>query len=307
MEYLLLLVGFVLLIKGADVFVDGSSSIATLMKIPQFIIGLTIVSFGTSAPEAAVSISAGISGSNEISIGNVIGSNMFNLLMVVGVCSVIADMSVEKSIKKFDFPFSIVITALTVLLCAFDRKLGRLDGLVLLAVFAGYLFVTIRKAIRNKTQDEAGKKMSPLKSIIFIIVGLAAVVFGGDLVVDNAVIIAGNLGMSQTLIGLTVIAMGTSLPELVTSVVAAKKGENGLALGNVVGSNLFNFLFVLATSVTISPIPVQMSAIIDLCILIVVSIVMLLMIAKDSKYTRPEGIAAVLMYAAYTAYIIYRN
>ncbi len=307
MEYLLLLVGFVLLIKGADIFVDGSSAIATLMKIPQFIIGLTIVSFGTSAPEAAVSISAGISGSNEISIGNVIGSNIFNLLMVVGVCSIISNMNVEKAIKKFDFPFSIALVILTVLLCAFDNRLDRLDGIILIAVFAFYMFKTIRTALKNKVQEEAAKKMSPIKSVIFIVLGLFAVVFGGDLVVDNAVIIAGKLGMSETLIALTIVAMGTSLPELVTSIVAAKKGENGLALGNVVGSNIFNFLFVLAASVTISPIAVKMSSIIDMCILVVVSIVMLVMILKDNKYTRPNGIIAVAMYAAYTAYIFYRN
>ena len=306
MEYLWLLLGFVLLIKGADVFVDGSSSIAKLMKIPQFIIGLTIVSFGTSAPEAAVSISASITGNNEISIGNVIGSNLFNLLMVVGVCSIISPMLVDKNIKKFDFPFSILIAAVTLVMCL-DKELSRLDGIILLVIFAFYLFKTIRTALKNKTEEEEGKKLSPLLSIIFIVAGLAAVVIGGDLVVDNAVIIAGNLGMSKTLIGLTVIALGTSLPELVTSIVAARKGENGLALGNVVGSNIFNILFVLAMSVTISPIPILTASIIDTAVLIAVSIVMLLMIVKDDKYSRLNGIIAVLMYAAYTAYIIYRN
>lgn len=306
MEYLLLIVGFVLLIKGADIFVDGSSSVAKLMKIPQFIIGLTIVSMGTSAPEAAVSISASLAGNNEISIGNVIGSNLFNLLMVVGICSIISPMNVDKNIKKFDFPLSIILAGLTLVLCL-DNRLSRIDGIILLVLFVLYLFKTIRTALKNKTEEEDGKKMSPLKSIIFIVLGLAAVVVGGDFVVDNAVIIAENLGMSQTLIGLTIIALGTSLPELVTSIVASRKGENGLALGNVVGSNIFNILFVLAASVAISPIPVLSSAIIDLAVLIGVSIVMLLMIVKDDKYSRLNGIIAVLMYAAYTAYIIYRN
>lgn len=307
MEYLLLILGFVLLIKGADVFVDGSSSVAKLMKIPQFIIGLTIVSFGTSAPEAAVSISASIAGSNEISIGNVIGSNLFNLLMVVGICSIISPMPTDKNIKRFDFPFSIIISVLILLICL-DKELSRLDGIIMLAVFALYLFKTIRTALKNKTRDEEESgKISPLKSILFIVFGLAAVVFGGDMVVDNAVIIAGKLGMSQTLIGLTIIAIGTSLPELVTSIVAARKGENGIALGNVVGSNIFNLIFVLAASVTISPIPVLTASIIDLAVLIAVSVIMLLMIVKDDKYSRINGIIAVLMYIAFTAYIIYRN
>lgn len=306
MEYLWLLLGFVLLIKGADVFVDGSSAVAKLMKIPQFIIGLTIVSFGTSAPEAAVSISASITGNNEISIGNVIGSNIFNLLVVVGVCAIIIPMPVDKNIKKFDFPFSILVAAITLVMCL-DKELSRLDGIILLAVFAFYLFKTIRTALKNKTEEEEGKKMSALKSIIFIVAGLAAVVIGGDMVVDNSVIIAEKLGMSKTLIGLTIIAMGTSLPELVTSIVAARKGENGLALGNVVGSNIFNILFVLAMSVTISPIPILTASIIDTAVLIVTTIIMLIMVLKDDKYTRLKGIIAVLMYVAYTAYIIYRN
>lgn len=307
MEYILLIVGFVLLIKGADVFVDGSGSVARILKVPQFIIGLTVVSFGTSAPEAAVSISAGFAGSNEICLGNVIGSNMFNLLVVVGVCAAISAMPVERDIKRFDLPFSIVITA-AVLALSIDRRLSRIDGLILVALFASYLFLTIRKAVKNKTAEEDdGKKLSAVKSIIFIVIGLAAVVIGGDMVVDNAVVIAEKLGMSQTLISLTIIAMGTSLPELVTSIVASAKGENGLALGNVVGSNIFNLLFVLALSVTLNPVPVRMSSVIDLSILAVVSIIMLIMLFRKDKYSRPKGVFDLLMYIAYAVYIFIRN
>lgn len=306
MEYFLLVLGFALLIKGADIFVDGSSSAAKLLKVPQFIIGLTVVSFGTSAPEAAVSISAGFSGNNEICLGNVIGSNLFNLLVVVGVCAVISGMSVEKSIKRFDLPFSIV-AALAALLLSLDGRLSRIDGGILLLLFVFYLAKTIRTAIKSHS-DEAGEKaLSPIVSVVFIIAGLAAVVIGGDLVVDNAVVIAERLGMSQTLISLTIIAMGTSLPELVTSVVAATKGANGLAMGNVVGSNIFNLLFVLASSVVLNPCPAHMASVIDLGILIAVSAVMLAMIVKDDKYSRANGFAALIMYAAYAVYIFIRN
>lgn len=307
MEYILLIVGFVLLIKGADVFVDGSCSVARILKVPQFIIGLTVVSFGTSAPEAAVSISAGFAGSNEICLGNVIGSNMFNLLVVVGVCAAISAMPVERDIKRFDLPFSIFITAV-VLALSIDKRLSRIDGLILVALFASYLFLTIRKAVKNKTAEEDdSKKLSAVKSIIFIVIGLAAVVVGGDMVVDNAVVIAEKLGMSQTLISLTIIAMGTSLPELVTSIVASAKGENGLALGNVVGSNIFNLLFVLAFSVTLNPVPVRLSSVIDLSILAAVSIIMLLMLFRKDKYSRHKGVFALLMYVAYAVYIFIRN
>lgn len=306
MEYIWLLVGFVLLIKGADAFVDGSSSVAKLLRVPQFIIGLTVVSFGTSAPEAAVSISAGFQGSNEIVLGNVIGSNMFNLLVVVGLCSVISAMPAEKAIKRFDLPFSILITA-AILVLSIDKKLSRIDGVILLVLFAFYIFRTISSAIKNKEEGEQVKSMSAAKSLLFIALGLVAVVLGGDLVVDNAVVIAENLGMSQTLISLTVIALGTSLPELATSIIAAKKGENGLAFGNVIGSNIFNLLFVLASSVTLNPVPIKTATVIDLGILIFVSIAALLMIIKSDKFTRPKGALMLLMYIAYAVYIFIRN
>ncbi len=217
-------------------------------------------------------------------------------------------MSVERSIKIFDLPFSIIITAITLLLCL-DNRLSRIDGAIMLAVFAFYLFRTIRTAVKSHGVEEEKKEkaMSPIKSILFIVIGLAAVVFGGDLVVDNAVIIAEKLGMSEMLISLTIIAMGTSLPELVTSVVAAAKGANGLAMGNVVGSNIFNLLFVLAASVLLNPCPAQTASAIDLGLLIIASTVMLLMIVRDNKYTRLNGATALMMYAAYAAYIIIRN
>ena len=235
MMYVLLILGFVLLIKGADYFVDGASSVAKLLKIPSVIIGLTIAAIGTSAPEAAVSISAGLSGNSDIALSNVVGSNMFNLLVVLGVSAVICPMMSDQSILKRDIWWSLGATA-AVFVMMLDMKISRVEGILLLCGLVTYLVILVRSALKNRTEGEEVKTMSPLKSVICIIGGLAAVAIGGDLVVDNAVLIAQTLGMSETFIGLTIIAMGTSLPELVTSIVAAKKGDSGLALGNVVGA-----------------------------------------------------------------------
>ena len=247
MMYVLLIVGFVLLIKGADFFVEGSSSVAKLLKVPSVIIGLTIVAMGTSAPEAAVSISAGLAGSSDIALSNVIGSNIFNLLIVVGVSAIICPMATEKVIMQRDIWWSLGATV-AVLVMMIDMKVSTIEGILLLAAMVAYIVILIRAAKKNREAGEDFKTMSPIKSVIFIIGGLAAIVVGGDLVVDSACDIAAAFGMSEALIGLTIIAMGTSLPELVTSVVAAKKGESGLALGNVIGSNIFNLLFILGAA-----------------------------------------------------------
>lgn len=239
LDIILLLVGFVLLIKGADFFVDGSSSIARHIGIPAFVVGLTIVAMGTSAPEAAVSITAGIAGSNELAISNVIGSNMFNLLVVAGVCAVIKPYKVEEVMLKRDFPVNVIISALLIIMMAIGSVLGYINGIVLLVGIVTYVLFVVLKAVRHRehNEDEEIKKINPVVSVVLIIVGLAMIIFGGDLVVDNARDIATRLGLSETFIGLTIVAIGTSLPELVTSIVAAKKGESGLALGNVIGSN----------------------------------------------------------------------
>ena len=252
MEYLLLLVGFVLLVKGADFFVEGSSSLAKIMKVPSVIIGLTIVAMGTSAPEASVSINAALTGNNDIAISNVVGSNIFNGLVVVGICAFLASFKTNLDILKRDMPLNILVTFILCLMFL-DGKLNRIEGGILFAGMILYITVMIYHAIKNKSENEPEKILSLPRSIIYMIAGLAAVIFGGDLVVDKACIIATNFGVSQNFIGLTIIAIGTSLPELVTSIVATRKGDSGLALGNAIGSNIFNILFILGMSAAISP------------------------------------------------------
>lgn len=305
MEYILLIVGFVLLIKGADLFVDGASSVAAKLKVPSLIIGLTVVSIGTSLPEAAVSVSASLSGNNSISLGNVIGSNIFNLLMVVGVSSAILPIVTDRDMLKRDMPINIGVTVLLGILL-FDGNLSRLEALLLLLLLAAYMFLLIRSALKNRVEAEETKVLSWAKSIVFIVLGVAAIIGGGQLVVNSAKTIALALGMSETLVGLTVVAIGTSLPELVTSVVAARKGDSGIAMGNVIGSNLFNILFILGMAGVIKPLTADAAFFIDTGILLGISALMLLFAFTKRKISRVEGITCVLLYVAYTAYIIMR-
>lgn len=313
LNIILLVAGFVALVKGADLFVDGSSSIAAIFKVPSVIIGLTIVALGTSAPELAVSTSAALKGSNEIALSNVVGSNIFNLLMVLGVCAVIKPLPITKVIKKRDFPLSIVVTAALFGVLALQMigkvdfgavkmsdnvsEVSRIIGISLLVLFIIYIVVLIISAIKNKTEGEPTKTMSPLKSILFIIIGLTLIIAGGQFVVNSAKFIAAAFGMSETLIGLTVVAFGTSLPELVTSIVASKKGENELAVGNVVGSNIFNMMFILGISAALHPITVNFACMTDFAILIVASI-MVFIFALRNKINRVEGIVMILFYIA---------
>ena len=307
MMYVWLLVGFVLLVKGADYFVEGSSSVAKLLRVPSIVIGLTIVAFGTSAPELAVSITAAITGNNEIAVGNVIGSNIFNLLVVVGACGVIAPMAIEKKILNGDFLLSIVISAVLAVMLLIDSRVGRIEGIILLALFVYFLLKTVRSALANRVSAaEAFESLSPFRSIVYILGGITAIVLGGDFVVDSASEIAASFGLSQTLIGLTIVAMGTSLPELVTSIVASRKGENGLALGNVVGSNLFNILMVLAASAVISPIQVTILSAFDALFLVVSSGIVYFLGKSEYEISRREGTVMLVMYAAYMVYIIVR-
>ena len=305
MEYILLIVGFVLLIKGADLFVDGASSVAAKLKVPSLIIGLTVVSIGTSLPEAAVSVSASLSGNNSISLGNVIGSNIFNLLMVVGVSSAILPIVTDRDMLKRDMPINIGVMVLLGILL-FDGHLSRLEALLLLLLLAAYMFLLIRSALKNRVEAEETKVLSWAKSIVFIVLGMAAIIGGGQLVVNSAKTIALALGMSETLVGLTVVAIGTSLPELVTSVVAARKGDSGIAMGNVIGSNLFNILFILGMAGVIKPLTADAAFFIDTGILLGISALMLLFAFTKRKISRVEGITCVLLYVAYTAYIIMR-
>ncbi len=312
--YVWLLVGFVLLIKGADLFVDGSSSIARLLKVPSIVVGLTIVAMGTSAPEMAVSVSAAIKGSNDIVISNVLGSNMFNLLVVAGACAVIKNLPISKDLKNRDFPVSIIVALVLLLFCVDGLfmgggvKIGRIEGTVMFALLIAYLVYLVFAAIKNRTEaGEEIKVMSPLKSVIFTLIGIAGIAFGGDMVVDAATNIAKTFGLSDVIIGLTILAVGTSLPELVTSLVATRKGENDLAMGNVIGSNIFNILGVAGLSGAISPYSVGHLSIIDLCLFIAVSVIIYIVVRMRNKIERLPGIAMVLMYAAYMVYAVMRE
>ena len=336
MDYLLLIAGFIILIKGADLFVDGSVLISEHYGIPSLIIGMTVVAMGTSAPEAAVSITAAVDGSNGIAVGNVLGSNMFNLLVVLGVAAIIKPLPVGRSVLKTELPLSMVATALLPLLALdFFTKSGRpvlsrIDGVVFLALFIMFLLLTIRSARKQASEheqlpegpaenasvypnsDPSGKDVQDQKKnrlgkgLALAAVGMAGVVCGGKMVVYSASNIAESFGIDQTLIGLTIVAIGTSLPELVTSVVAALKGETDIAVGNVVGSNIFNILFVLSLSVIVNPITVRFVSLVDSLILLGVSALALVIFLASRKLNRAWGIIFVLMYAAYTVYIFMR-
>ena len=314
-----LILGFLLLVKGADLFVDGASSIAKRLRIPSLIIGLTIVAFGTSAPELAVSVTAALKGSNDIALGNVVGSNVFNLLVVIGVSAMLCPLAVEKSMIKKDYPLSIGATLLLGLL-VMDQFLGkkdamslsRIDGIILLAGFALFMYLTIREGLaKRKEQLQSQEEESQIKyslpvSLLLSVAGLLGIIFGGDMTVNSAKEIARAFGLSEALIGLTIVAIGTSLPELVTSVVASKKGESDIALGNAVGSNLFNILFILGVSSTILPMSVSPTYLYDIGFLLVVSLLVFIPVAARQKISRGTGAAMTGAYILYTIYLIMR-
>lgn len=309
-----LVIGFLFLVKGADLFVDGASSVAKKLKIPAFVIGLTIVAFGTSAPELAVSITAAMKGSNDIAIGNVVGSNIFNTLVVLGVSAALTPIAVEKGMIRRDYPLSIFATVLlgvlamdTVFFKAEAMSLGRMDGIILLIAFAGFMFMTVKAGLEGRTDEEENSEAMPVfKALLCIVIGLAGIVWGGDLSVEGAKQIARFFGLSEAIIGLTIVAVGTSLPELVTSVIAARKGESDIAVGNVIGSNIFNVFFILGTSATILPMNVSNTYLYDMGMLIAVMVLTYLPIAKTRKVGRPMGVLMVLVYVAYTVYLIMR-
>ncbi len=311
LAYVVLIVGFVLLVKGADFFVDGAASVAKKLMVPGFIIGMTVVAMGTSAPECAVSITASVKGSNEMAISNIIGSNLFNLLVVCGCCSLFSPLLIKKETLKKEFPFSIICAALLLLLGAIGMTTGHLDGIILLVIFITFLYVMVnsaKKAMKegNQPESEEVKELSTLRCIIYIGGGLAAIVLGGQMVVNSAQTIALRFGMSETLVGLTICAIGTSLPELVTSIVAAKKGEAGMALGNVIGSNIFNILLVGGISAAISPVDVTAQNLIDLVILMAVSLFIMALVWKRQYIRRKGGISLLVIYAVYMVYICMR-
>lgn len=320
---LILVIGFVLLIKGADFFVEGSSSVAKKFHVPAMLIGMTIVAMGTSLPECAVSVTASLANNNSLAVSNVIGSNIFNLMVVCGACALFSPLTIRQDALKKEFPLSIICAALMLVLGYIGMTLGHIDGIIFLVLFVGYLLWMIQSAKKARAavlsdpaqsgqieQSEFVEEniaiLPTWKSLVFIIGGMIAIKFGGDFVVDGASSIAFSMGLSQTLIGLTIVAMGTSLPELVTSLVAAKKGEVDMALGNVIGSDIFNILFVLGIATAISPISFLMENVIDIILLIIMSVIVLAFAWTRQQINRKEGILMLLMYAAYMVYICVR-
>ena len=313
-----LIIGFVFLVKGADLFVEGSSSIAKKLKVPSIVIGLTIVAIGTSLPEAAVSITASVTNNNALAISNVLGSNIFNLMVVIGVCAILTPVAVQKDVVRRDLPFS-VICALLLLVLGYmgSMSLGRVDGIILLLLyiaFLGFMIYTAMKARKAGNENssevvaeaEEIKIMSVPKSILFIVIGAVGIMIGGDVVVDSAVNIATSFGMSQTLVGLTIVALGTSLPELVTSVVAAKKREVDMALGNAIGSNVANILMILGIASSIRPIPFHMEDLIDICVLVAFSLLIWLFAWTKKRIDKGEGLVMVVLYVIYVVYAAMR-
>ncbi|MCD8039825.1 MAG: calcium/sodium antiporter [Lachnospiraceae bacterium] len=303
LQFVLLVVGFALLMKGADWFVDGASKIADKFGIPHLVIGLTIVAFGTSAPEAAVSISAALKGSVDLSISNVLGSNIMNVLLILGLSAVIYPLAVKKSAIRFDIPFVFLVTLLMLAFGVADGNIGRSDGLIfwaLLVLYIGYMIRLTKKGQADGEDFEAAGEADKLwKLVLLILVGIVMIVVGSDVTVDAASNIAMEFGMTERLIGLTIVAFGTSLPELVTSCIAAKRKETDIAVGNIVGSNLFNILFVLGSSAVITPVAYTSEFIFDNVAAALVMVVLWLLVLRKQRLNRFGGILMLALYAVY--------
>ncbi|WNF37510.1 calcium/sodium antiporter [Bacillaceae bacterium IKA-2] len=317
MNYILMLVGFGLLIKGADLFVTGSSNIATLLRVPPILIGLTIVAFGTSSPEATVSIIAALEGSSDVALGNVIGSNIFNITLVIGLTAFINPLKVESETIRKEIPFALLASVVLLVLVSDvalqtvgSNLITRADGIIILlffAVFLYYIFEVVRKSRKITTVEQQTSNETWGKNVFFTILGLGAIIFGGDLVVKNSTEIAYAFGMSETLVGLTIVAIGTSLPELVTSITAALKKQSEIALGNIIGSNIFNILFVLGTTAVITPLAVSSKIFIDIFLMIAFTILLLIFSRTRFVVGKYEGIMLASAYVLYLIFIIMRN
>lgn len=317
MSFVILIIGFFFLIKGADLFVDGAASIARKFNIPSMVIGLTIVAMGTSAPEAAVSITSSLAGQNDMSVANVVGSNFFNILMVLGVSAIIAKLPVQKNTIKKDTPFLLIVSVL-LLIFAFDKNISRIEGIIFLVIFVYFLYTTVKSAKNTEgstslsdneiavSDNDIPTDTPMFKTIILSLIGIAGIIFGGDMVVDSATSIATMFGMSANLVGLTIVAVGTSLPEFVTSIVAIKKGETEIAIGNVIGSNIFNILLVLGLATAIFPIAISTFALIDIVFMVAITILLYLFMKKDNCLVKKHGFIFIILYIAYMTYTIIR-
>ena len=303
LQLALLSLGFVMLVKGSDWFVDGAAGIAAKFHIPQIIIGLTIVAMGTSAPEAAVSITAAMGGSADITVGNIVGSNILNVLIILGLASAIVPIAVGTSTQKIDAPFMIAISAIFLAL-GWDGTITRLDGVILLILFAAYIGYMIWEALHSNAEGDEIKEMKVWQMLLATVGGLALVVCGADVAVDAATALARIFGLSERFIGLTVVALGTSLPELFTSVTAARKGNADIAIGNIVGSNIFNILFVVGLSSMIIDVPFAPNFRIDMAVAVAASLFMWVASLKQKKLVRWHGFVMLAGYAAYFLYLL---
>ena len=309
-QLLLLVAGFVLLMKGADWFVEGASRIADKFGIPQLVIGLTIVAMGTSLPEAAVSITSALKGSAGITIGNVVGSNIMNILVILGLTSVICAIPVQKSTIRYEIPFTIGVTVLLSVLGLADHQISRLEGAVLWVFMILYLLYLLKMAKsgngpqEEEKEQEVQKKSSLFQMILMVVAGAAMIVIGSDVTVDAATELAVIFGMSDRVIGLTIVAFGTSLPELVTSVTAALKGKTDIAVGNIVGSNIFNILFVVGTSALITPVAYSANFLVDSIVAVAAAVLLLVCVLRKQRLGRLGGSVMLAGYAAYFAYLI---
>lgn len=303
LSVLMLVVGFVLLVKGADWFVDGAAALAGKLGIPQLVIGLTIVAMGTSLPEAAVSITSALHGSTGITVGNVVGSNIMNILVILGTSAVITNVRIQKSTLKYELPFMLLITVVFLVMGMLGGEFTRLDGVILLGFMIVYLIYLLNLAKKGTGEEEEFKDMPIWKCVVGIVLGAVMIVGGSNLVVDGASDIASAMGISDRIIGLTIVAFGTSLPELVTSVSAAKKGNAGIAIGNIVGSNIFNILFVLGATALICPVPFASQFLIDSLVAIGAGLLLWFGTMKHKELRRPVGIVMLVCYAAYFVYL----
>ena len=304
LQLLLLAVGFVMLVKGADAFVEGAAGIAEKFGIPQLVIGLTIVAMGTSAPEAAVSITASLKGNAAITIGNVVGSNILNVLVILGITSVIVSVAVARSTVRIEIPYMLVITLLLLVLGFSGNEIVFWEGVILWAAFLLYLGYLFYMAKKNRQVEEETEKKPLWKLLLYTVLGLVFVVWGSDVTVDAATEIAKAVGMSERFIGLTIVALGTSLPELFTSVSAALKGKADIAIGNIVGSNIFNILFVVGTTALITPVVFESGFVIDTLIAGGAGLLLWLCVCREQKLKRMGGVMMLVGYAAYFCYLI---
>lgn len=304
LQLLLLAVGFVMLVKGADAFVEGAAGIAEKFGIPQLVIGLTIVAMGTSAPEAAVSITAALKGNAAITIGNVVGSNILNVLVILGITSVIVSVAVARSTVRIEIPYMLVITLLLLVLGFSGNEIVFWEGVILWAAFLLYLGYLFYMAKKNRQVEEETEKKPLWKLLLYTVLGLVFVVWGSDVTVDAATAIAKAVGMSERFIGLTIVALGTSLPELFTSVSAALKGKADIAIGNIVGSNIFNILFVVGTTALITPVVFESGFVIDTLIAGGAGLLLWLCVCREQKLKRMGGVMMLVGYVAYFCYLI---